>query len=154
MRKTFAVLASLSVLLGPVAAQAGQGLADDDIGLSKTSVFEIPSPEPFQFNEVDTDDAKNLPRAFPGAPPQIPHEITIFLPITADQNECLECHEKPKLIGQEAPGKSPMPRSHYTARWNEQGEIGTKVRGAQFQCTQCHVPQAEVKPLVGNTFSE
>ena len=27
-----------------------------------------------------------------------------------------------------------------------------KLNPARYNCTQCHVPQANVKPLVGNTF--
>ena len=35
---------------------------------------------------------------------------------------------------------------------DRQGARLDKVAGTRYFCTQCHVPQADTKPLVGNTF--
>jgi nitrate reductase cytochrome c-type subunit len=68
-------------------------------------------------------------------PPPIPHPIDGYL-VTAQENNCLECHDKPKDIGRKrAKGANvPAPASHY----------GGKVEGKPaivagfFNCTSCH----------------
>ncbi|RMD68784.1 MAG: hypothetical protein D6819_08530, partial [Gammaproteobacteria bacterium] len=91
--------------------------------------------------------AKNLPRAYPGAPPQIPHAIANLLPVTAKRNACLSCHQvKQKIPG----GPTPIPQSHYVA-WGK-GKPGKHIGGRYFNCVMCHVPQANAKPLVQNVF--
>jgi cytochrome c-type protein NapB len=134
-------------------ALTAQGIADTDLGLSKTSVFATPSPETFSYGKASPGDSQNLPRAFPGAPPQIPHEIDSFLPLVPDNNMCLDCHDQPEKIGKpQAGGPTPIPASHYTDLRHAPGRVMKKLSGARFICTQCHVPQANVKPLVENVF--
>jgi cytochrome c-type protein NapB len=116
-------------------------------------VFDVPEPEPFAYVDVSTRRSKALPRAYPGAPPQIPHEVEGWLQIKPDANECLDCHDAPDMWGEELRrGEGgPMPKSHYTDR---SGKVNTEqVVGARYVCTQCHAPQAEgVDPLVENEF--
>ena len=134
-------------------ALTAQGIADSALGLSKSSVFDIPSPETFSYGEASPGASKNLTRAFPGAPPQIPHEIDSFLPLTPDSNMCLDCHDQPERKGQAEEGEpTPIPASHYTDLRRAPDKVMKKLSGARFICTQCHVPQADVKPLVENTF--
>jgi cytochrome c-type protein NapB len=134
------------------ALQAAEGtLVDDQMGLSKTSVFDNPSPDAFQYPETDPYDAHPLPRAYSGAPPQIAHGIEDLLPITAQKNRCTSCHDKPAMIGKKRNESlpTPMPASHYVKAMD-----GKLTRSnARYVCTQCHVPQAEVRDLVGNTFT-
>lgn len=127
-------------------------LADDQMGLSKTSVFDDPSPEVFQYPDTAPHDSQPLPRAWEGAPPQVPHDIEDFLPITAKANRCLSCHDKPALMGKKKIKgvPTPMPESHYVKA--ENGKLARS--GARHFCNQCHAPQAEVKDLVGNTFEQ
>lgn len=134
-------------------AFTAQGIAETDLGLSKTSVFDTPSPETFSYGEASPGDSKNLPRAFLGAPPQIPHEIDSSLPLVPDSNMCLDCHDQPEQKGQPEEGEpTPIPASHYTDLRRDPDKVMRELIGARFICTQCHVPQANVKPLVENTF--
>ncbi|MDH5547434.1 MAG: nitrate reductase cytochrome c-type subunit [Gammaproteobacteria bacterium] len=70
-------------------------------------------------------------------------------------NMCQGCHHNPGMIGQKIKGMpTSIPQSHYTdLRNTSEVQIKTPV-GARYVCTQCHVPQANVQPLVGNTFQE
>lgn len=149
---TIAVLAAAgAVSLGYGALQAeGMVLVDDQMGLSKTSVFDDPSPASFTYPQTEPHAAQPLPRAWEGAPPQIPHNIDDFLPITAESNQCLRCHDKPTLMGRKKIKgiPTPMPESHYVKA--EDGKLSRA--GARHVCTQCHAPQADVGDLVGNTF--
>jgi cytochrome c-type protein NapB len=124
---------------------------DDQMGLSKTSVFDDPSPAVFDYPQTEPHEAQPLPRAWEGAPPQIPHTIDDFLPISAQKNRCSGCHEKPAMVGEKKIKglPTPMPESHYVKA--EDGKLSRS--GAHHTCTLCHTPQAEVNDLIGNTFS-
>lgn len=153
--KTIHILIGLVFLTtGLAGAYAGQqGVADKDLGLSKSTVFDTPSPEAFAYGEASPGSGNTLPRAYTGAPPQIPHNIQGFTPVTVRTNACVGCHNNPAMWGKKVKGvPTPMPPSHYTDTRNAPGNVTKKLIGARFVCTQCHVPQASVQPLVDNTF--
>jgi cytochrome c-type protein NapB len=151
--KTIPLLATLGLFLGSIGSACAAGAIDpENMGLSKTSVFETPTPSAYDYN--DTKPGRNdwLPRAWEGAPPQIPHRIEEYLPVVAGDNQCLDCHDIPKYIGKpkntdrSVKNKSPMSRAHYADASLE------TLDGARFNCTQCHVPQSDAPPLVESTF--
>jgi cytochrome c-type protein NapB len=128
-------------------------VADSQLGLSKTSVFDTPAPQPFSYTKSFPGTGTVLPRAYPGAPPQIPHSIEGFKPVTASNNACLACHHNPAMRGKKVAGMpTAIPESHYIDQRNNPGVVGEQIVGARYVCTQCHVPQADVAPLVDNTF--
>ena len=136
---------ALALALSTHAVQAA-GVADDAIGLSKTSVYDVPDPQVFEYSDAAPFSGKILPRAYLGAPPQVPHDIS-EMPITRDNNMCVGCHQQPDSIGKKVKGQpTPLPASHYADVKSNSMHMG------RFVCTQCHTPQATVKPLVGNTF--
>jgi cytochrome c-type protein NapB len=151
---TVLLLGGAALAIQPVAG--GEKLPADEMGLSKTSVFDTPTPVAPTYPTAQPGTALPLPRAYPSAPPQIPHEVTTLLPITLKNNACLQCHDKPYLIGQEIPENqpTPMPESHYTDLRNNPDQVTGKLIGSRFVCSQCHAPQAEATPLVENTFVE
>jgi cytochrome c-type protein NapB len=125
---------------------------DDQMGLSKTSVYDDPSPDVFEYPATKPAAAIALPRAYSGAPPQVPHKVDSYLPITSRKNQCLTCHDDPGMIGK-VRGKgiaTPMPESHYHKADN--GNL--TFSDTRYVCVQCHTPQADVKDLVGNTFTQ
>ena len=138
----------------PDKAASANGIAATDMGLSKTSVFDTPEPQTFAYSDKFPGSSTVLPRAYPNAPPQIPHNIDSFKPITAANNACVGCHTNPSLWGKEIPKgtPTPIPESHYTDLRNKPDTVGKQLVGARYVCTQCHVPQANVGVLVGNTF--
>ena len=141
-------------LVFAVAACASDGGAIDELnmGLSKASVFDTPTPNPYSYSESRPGYNDPLPRAWEDAPPQIPHTVGNYLPVVAADNQCLDCHDVPRYIDQpknmdrSVKSKSPMSRDHYAS--NDLDEVA----GARFNCTQCHVPQSNAQPLVGNTY--
>lgn len=144
------LVGALTMTCGALQA-ADVTLGDDQMGLSKTSVFDDPSPAVFQYPQTEPSESKPLPRTYSGAPPQIPHTIEEFVPINAQKNSCNQCHDKPARIGKEKIRgiPTPMPETHYVKA--EDGKLSRS--GARYVCTQCHTPQAEVKDLIGNTFA-
>jgi cytochrome c-type protein NapB len=63
-------------------------------------------------------------------------------------NRCLACHARSRA---EESGAVPIAISHYADR---AGETLGHLSPRRYFCTQCHVPQADTKPLVGNTFTD
>jgi len=149
------IAVSLSVLFLVINVHAGQGVADRDLGLSKTDVNDSPAPDSFHYSDKFPGSSDVLPRAYPGAPPQIPHNIESFIPVTAKNNMCKGCHDNPAMMGKKVKGMATaIPASHYTDVRHAPGKMGKELVGARYVCTQCHVPQANAKALVENTFSK
>ncbi|MCB1877690.1 MAG: nitrate reductase cytochrome c-type subunit [Chromatiales bacterium] len=148
------LMSLIVVSLGVGGAQAGDAVSDTDMGLSHTSVFDTPDPQAFTYSNAFPGSSGTLDRSFPQAPPQIPHSVEGLLPIKAHANSCQGCHDQPSRIGMEkmAGLPTPIPASHYTDLRREPDKVTGKVIGARYICTQCHAPQADVKPLVDNKF--
>jgi len=134
-------------------AQAEERIIDNETGLSKQSVFDVPTPEAFNYQGVMPGTDPVYKRAYPGAPPQIPHNIELMTPVTAAVNYCLSCHGSSAELSQPLKDKpTPIPVSHYTDLRHQPDKAAKKLVGARYVCTQCHVPQADVAPLVKNKF--
>jgi cytochrome c-type protein NapB len=89
--------------------------------------------------------AGGFERAYRQQPPLIPHKVEGYQ-ITGENNACMGCHDWPGNTRVNAPKIS---ETHYVDR---QGVRLDKVAGTRYFCQQCHVPQADAKPLVGNIF--
>ncbi len=152
---------------------------EKELGLRKTDVeSEKVAPPAIKNDAPPPGQAQRIARSYVNAPPLIPHSIEGLVPITRKNNACLGCHMPDKA---KASGATPIPPSHFTdfrpTTKLENGNIvkDGKVYGkdfkntsdikiakfkklshlsmARFNCTQCHVPQANVKPLVKNNFT-
>jgi len=151
--KTIPFLATLGLMvaLTACASSGGGGGAIDELNMG-TSVFDTPTPDTYTYSDGKPGYNDPLPRAWDSAPPQIPHQVAEFLPVTAEDNQCLDCHDvpkymdKPKNMDRTRKSKSPMPEEHYAS--SDMDELA----GARFNCTQCHVPQSNAAPLVESTY--
>ena len=84
-------------------------------------------------------------RAYRQQPPLIPHQIDRYQ-IDLKANQCLSCHDWSTAAKNGAPTLS---MTHYLDRDGHQTDT---VAGTRWFCNQCHVPQADAKELVENTF--
>lgn len=91
-------------------------------------------------------DKDNIPRTFAQQPPLTPH-INERYPINLHENKCLECHMKQP--GKDEAKSVMMSDSHFVDRDGNQLE---QPAGNRWFCNQCHVPQIDAEPLVGNLF--
>ncbi len=146
-------LATSAALVAVAFAATGQAMDDSSLGLSKTSVYDDPTPVAPVYDAPPPGVPVAAPeRYFPGAPPVIPHSINGLVPITGQSNTCLGCHDKPDMIGKKIKGvPTPMTASHYSSPWTKD-KPAKKVAGARYNCNQCHAPQSDAKPLVKNTL--
>lgn len=82
-------------------------------------------------------------RTYSTQPPLIPHAVENFDEVTLQENQCLECHGPANYMKKESP---PLGEKHFAAGSR------TAISQARYACVMCHVPQADAKPLVDNTF--
>jgi len=164
-------LSAMTILLS-----AGSNIVPDkELGLRKANVFsEKVAPPPVEYTKAAPGTAKRFERSYVNAPPLIPHSVDGLLPITIKNNACLGCH-MPNVA--KSMGATPIPESHFTdfrptTKLDKNGNIIKdgkvikntadikiakfkklkKLNPARYNCSQCHVPQANVKPLVKNNF--
>ena len=84
-------------------------------------------------------------RDFVQQPPLIPHTISSYQ-ITKNYNKCMDCHSFQKSKDS---GATKVSVTHFR---NRDGQELDNISPRRYFCTQCHVPQTDAKPLVGNTF--
>jgi cytochrome c-type protein NapB len=140
----------------PVAAQVG-GLLNDDQNLP-------PMPE---YSDAAPGSAQKIERSFENAPPLIPHSTNGLVPIKKDNNMCLSCHMPAVAAAVKATAIPPSHMTDYRPKVVEKGgkykvdaeegqvyekSLGDKLASARYNCTQCHVPQAKIDPMVQNNF--
>ncbi len=121
---------------------------DASLGLEKTSVYDVPTPPITQYSKADPGTSKSLGVSYHTAPPQVPHSMDDFVPVTRDNNMCVACHSTPDLIGTklEKGQATPAPRSHYVDKTND-------LYMGRWNCIQCHRPQSDAALLVESVFS-
>lgn len=147
IRGRFPKLAGHTLLLAGAMAGlfAAASLAQD--GRAPKALTDVPLTETNAAPDVlkQQTPANGFERAYRQQPPLIPHKVEGYQ-ITTENNACMSCHDWP---GNSKYGAPKISETHYVDR---QGVRLDKVAGTRYFCQQCHVPQADAKPLVNNTF--
>lgn len=86
-------------------------------------------------------------RNYPEQPPTIPHAVRNYQ-IDINGNRCLACHSR------EASARTQAPMISITHFNDRDGQTLGTVSPRRYFCMQCHVPQHDVEPLVGNDFKD
>jgi len=90
-------------------------------------------------------DQNTIDRNYVQQPPMIPH-TTRGYQVNLNANKCLSCHSF-KNAGEM--GATKISVTHFETR---DGTTLSDVSPRRYFCLQCHVTQADAKPLVENTF--
>jgi cytochrome c-type protein NapB len=106
----------------------------------------LDEPRPPAMQQQENKDLRRV-RSHPMQPPTIPHKIEGYQ-LDRDVNRCLFCHARSRI---EETRAIPLSVTHYMDR---DGNVRGDVSPRRYFCTQCHVPQDEVKPLVENRFED
>lgn len=137
-------------------AQAGssgeKAISSQELSYRKAPLTVNTAPPPIEYPKAPPGQAKRFARSYENAPPLIPHSIEGLVPITKNNNACLGCHD-PKVA--KSVGATPLPPTHFIDFFQLiKGKVVklNKLDPARWNCVQCHVPQANAKPLVKNTF--
>ena len=78
-------------------------------------------------------------------PPLIPHNIRNY-EVSLNANKCLSCHSWKNA---KEMGATKISVTHYV---NREDAVLADMSPRRYFCLQCHVPQTEAAPLVGNDF--
>ncbi len=123
------------------------GVAEEALSYRNTNLLQADTVPVVKYSDKDPGESVRIQRSFENAPPLIPHDIEGFVPITREDNQCLGCHDPVESADAEAPA---APASHlFDLRRNKKL---TTVNNANYNCTQCHVPQSNAPLLIGNDF--
>jgi cytochrome c-type protein NapB len=138
MKKQLLIAACLGAFCLGAAAQEGgveslRGAkpveSGSTVGVAKVSVVET---TPYERNYVQQ-------------PPLIPHTVDNYR-VTMQFNKCMDCHSWDHYREE---GATKVPQSHFKTA---SGQDLQNISPRRYFCLQCHVPQTNAKPLVGNTF--
>jgi len=140
------VTAAALLLFGPSAPAQGNGKAPAP-ALVDPMRGAIPVPSESRPPPIFATENKDVRRArqFAMQPPTIPHSIDGYQ-VDKDFNRCMACHARTQV--QES-GAIPVSVTHYMDRNNN---VLAEISPRRYFCIQCHVAQADAKPLVNNTF--
>jgi cytochrome c-type protein NapB len=98
---------------------------------------------PIMTPEMNTSEREA--RSYPEQPPLIPH-TTEGYEVSIRGNKCLSCHARTRTRESQAPMVS---ITHFSDR---DGQFLASISPRRYFCTQCHVPQHNVRVPVENDF--
>jgi len=139
---SLAVLGLAVCLLGP-ALPAGAAGKTEVKSLRGDTPLSEEAPAPALLDPMK--DHKPEARNFVHQPPLIPHTVRDYK-ITRTHNKCMECHSWQRY---REFGATKISMTHFKDR---SGADTATVSPLRYFCNQCHVPQADAKPLVKNNF--
>jgi cytochrome c-type protein NapB len=130
------------------AASAPQSVAisrEPVVGMDRmrgAPIEETTTPPPIV--NPDNSDLKRV-RNYSMQPPVIPHKVEGYQ-LDRNANRCMFCHARTRTQDSQAPMISV---THFQDR---DGNHLAELSPRRYFCMQCHVPQAELQPLVENRF--
>ncbi len=132
-----------ALLAAPVHSQVPPGTP----GLVDSMRGPTPIPQQTKPPPIFPTENKDIRRTrnFAMQPPTIPHTIDGYQ-VDKEFNRCMFCHARTRT---QETGAIPVSITHYQDR---NGNMLADVSPRRYFCTQCHVAQAEAKPLIGNNF--
>jgi cytochrome c-type protein NapB len=144
---------------GDIAKETDDGI---DVYFRDTDLGALAKQDVTKYPDTDAGDAELVKRSFPDAPPVVPHTVEDTFVITADDNECLECHHPDNA---EEGIDIPMTKTHFRqpvmAKGGEDSPMTWVVEGyrqvedlagTRYNCSMCHAPQAENVRTIESTF--
>ena len=140
MVRKYAILLLAAALVAGAGTLAAQTL---NSGLRGPAPLNEEGPAPPMTPMRNT--AEKEVRNYPEQPPVIPHSIDGYQ-IDLNGNKCLSCHARART------GESQAPMVSITHFMDRDGQFLASVSPRRFFCTQCHVPQHDVKAPVENDF--
>ncbi len=143
VKMTFAALAVAAcwTMAQPALAQQPVPMRGADVAAAD------PVPDAKKYLGGKPGGQEMVARTFRDQPPVISHALENFDEISLEENQCLTCHGADTYKQKKAPK---VGDSHFVDR---DGKMLPAASAARHNCTQCHVPQVDAPPLVGNDFT-
>jgi len=148
MKKLLAVLLTAGTLFS-VSAQSSETAVIENVNnggvASLRGITELDTTRQADELKRVIKDRSPIDRDYVYQPPLVPHQ-TRHYEVSLNANKCLSCHSW-KYAGEM--GATKISVTHYQAR---DGEVLADVSPRRYFCLQCHVTQADAKPLIKNDF--
>jgi len=138
-----------AIALAIAACATVGGTPTEKIGLARGGLYEAPPPAVL-VEDSSPGDRPVVAKETPTDPNIIPHAVAEHLPITTEENACVDCHGVKTKVKGEA---TPIPTSHYIDFRNAPGKAGSTLAGARHNCVACHATRSNARPLVKNGFA-
>ena len=129
------------ILAGASALAAAQHV---DSMRGPTPLDQTTRPPPMA--DPDNSDVRRT-RNYAMQPPVVPHKIEGYQ-LDRNANRCMMCHARTRTQESQAPMISV---THFMDR---DGNFLAELSPRRYFCLQCHVPQANLNPLVSNQFRD
>jgi cytochrome c-type protein NapB len=146
MKKTasFAIATLLASIIGCASTSGPAPMR----GAAVTAPDRAPEIKSYAEKVPGVGEPKLIARTFLGQPPMVPHTVEKYVPLTIEENACMECHQTTDIRGQKIPQ---IGVSHFskTAK-TKAGKPALEM--SRFQCDTCHVPQVDAQELVDSKF--
>ena len=126
-----------------VAAASSFAMAQTFSALRGPTPLDQEGQPPLMTPEMNTSEREA--RNYPEQPPLIPHSTEGY-EVSIRANKCLSCHARSRTRESQAPMISV---THFSDR---DGQFLASISPRRYFCTQCHVPQHNVKIPVENDF--
>ncbi len=133
------LLAAAIIVIPALTAAMGQTFS----ALRGSTPLDQEGPAPAMTPEHNTSVRES--RNYPEQPPVIPHSIEGY-EISLRANKCLSCHARTRVQESQAPMIS------ITHFFDRDGQALASISPRRYFCTQCHVPQHNVRTPVENDF--
>lgn len=146
MKKTasLAIATVIATLIGCASTSGPEPMR----GAAVTAPDKAPVVKPYAEKVPGVGQPHLIARTFIGQPPMVPHTVEKYVPLTMEENACMECHQTEEIRGQKIPQ---IGESHFSkSRMNKKGKPALEM--SRFQCDTCHVPQVDAQELVDNKF--
>jgi len=139
MAQNLRLLAAGAILAGLSTVVMGQTFS----ALRGSTPLDQEGPPPAMTPEQNTSERE--PRNYPEQPPVIPHSTEGY-EVSIRANKCLSCHARTRTRESQAPMIS---ITHFIDR---EGQFLASISPRRYFCTECHVPQHDVRAPVKNDF--
>lgn len=139
MRHEFRILAAALV----AASLSSLAMAQTFSALRGSTPLDQEGPADPMTPEINTSEREA--RNYPEQPPVIPHSTEGY-EVSVHGNKCLSCHARSRT------GESQAPMISITHFADRDGQFLASISPRRYFCTQCHVPQHNVKAPVANDF--
>lgn len=126
-----------------VASASTLAMAQTFSALRGATPIDQEGPAPVMTPEQNT--SLREVRNYPEQPPVIPRTIENY-EISIRGNKCLSCHARSRVHESQAPMIS---ITHFSDR---DGQFLASISPRRYFCTQCHVPQHDVRTPIENDF--
>lgn len=138
-----ALLSVCAVITWSASAELDNSMYGEDVQSLRGAINLEKTPSADEFKKFPREQV--LDSNYVYQPPLIPHNTRGY-EVSLNANKCLSCHSWKNA---KAMGATKVSVTHYV---NREDAVLADMSPRRYFCLQCHVPQANAKPVINNVF--